>query len=154
MAICIAGGLFSCSDNEVKSEEKEKTEEVEDKKPKLHLRQMMRLMFADMMGNRERILTDEEELHFGFDYSTLPLAEATDPGNIEHESYQQKLQKFIDLKGQLSETREKIGRARLFNEMKNTCVSCHQEYCIGPLRKIKKIFLIDDVVLGLGEVKQ
>lgn len=151
MAICLTFGLFSCQEEkkeEGSEQEQEQEQEVREEKPKLHLKEMMRLMFNDMMVNREKIINDEEELHFSFDYSQMPHAEATTPENAEKSYYQEEMDKFIKLQKQLAESRDRVKRSETFNTMKSTCVSCHQEYCIGPLRKIKKIHLLENPLLN------
>lgn len=152
LANCLALGLFSCSE-EVTTKDSE-SEEVGAEKPDLHLKEMMRLMFNDMLVNREKILNDEETLHFSFDYPEMFSAEATTPGNVELPFYKEQMQKFLDLKDKISKVRSTIERAELFDEMKNTCVSCHQEYCIGPLRKIKKIHLIENELLKSAQFQE
>ncbi|MCB0477928.1 MAG: hypothetical protein KDC84_07180 [Crocinitomicaceae bacterium] len=148
LAICIAFGLFSCSQEEEVSKEKESNKEEQPKTPDLHLREMMRFMFNDMTVNREKILNGDQEMHFSFDYTTMPLAEATTPENKGKDSYEANMAKFIDLQKQLAESRDNLKRAHLFNDMRETCISCHQEYCIGPLRKIDKILIIPNDILA------
>ena len=149
LAICFAFGLFSCSQEEKISKEKE-VDNVEEKNvPDLHLRKMMRFMFNDMTVNREKILNGDKEMHFSFDYSTMPYAEATTPENKGKLSYEANMLKFIELQKQLAESRDNLKSAHLFNDMRETCISCHQEYCIGPLRKIDKILIIpNDIIAG------
>ena len=33
-------------------------------------------------------------------------------------------------------------REKKYNEMVSTCVSCHENFCHGPIKRIKKLFLI------------
>lgn len=153
MAICIAFGLFSCSEETISEDTEKEKEHEEAKVPELHLREMMRFMFNDMTVNRGKILNGEEEMHFSFDYKSMPLAKATTPENKGKESYDENMQKFIDLQQKLEKSRDNLKRAHIFNDMLSTCISCHQEYCIGPLRKIGKIHVISNDILAGEQFK-
>ena len=152
MAICLTVGLFSCSEEE-KTKDEQKKEAVEEKKPDLHLREMMRLLYNDMQANRQKILAGNEEMHFSFDYATMPLAEATTEENKGKESYDSNMKHYIDLSQKLAESRDNLKRVEYFNEMRATCIACHQEYCIGPLRKIDKILVLSNEILRDAQFK-
>lgn len=141
-AICFSFGLFSCSE----SKTTEKTSE--ESPPELHLSEMMRLMYNDMLVNRKKIIDGENDLYFSFQYSTIFDAKATTPENSGKQFYQDQLNQFIDLQSKLKASRNNLDRKELFNSMRNTCISCHEQYCIGPLRKIRKIHLFENQLLN------
>ncbi len=153
MAICLTVGLFSCSE-EKKEKEKESKKEEKASKPDLHLKEMMRLMYNDMQANRQKILAGADEMHFSFDYTTMPLADVTTPENKGQDFYESQMKQFIDLQGKLEKSRDNLKRAEIFNDMRATCISCHQTYCIGPLRKIDKIHVLSNEILRDAQFKE
>ena len=52
-------------------------------------------------------------------------------------NYQQALNEFI-------ETNDIVLAKEKYNNLVSTCISCHQSYCPGPVKTIKKLYLPKD----------
>lgn len=52
-------------------------------------------------------------------------------------NYQQALNEFI-------ETNDMVMAKEKYNNLVSTCISCHQSYCPGPVKTIKKLYLPKD----------
>ncbi len=79
----------------------------------------------------------------------LHTAEATDPEEI-NEVYHTMADAWIESVVQLKKaTQSDIPKA--FNALVNNCVNCHQQFCQGPIPKIKKLYVdIPQHVSGSG----
>ena len=79
----------------------------------------------------------------------LHTAEATDPDEI-NEVYHTMADAWIESVDQLKKaTQSEIPKA--FNTLVNNCVNCHQQFCQGPIPKIKKLYVdIPQHVSGSG----
>lgn len=70
--------------------------------------------------------------------SDVLTAEATNPSELEGGAFTPLAEEYLR-KLELLAKAEGEGRVDAFNESIQTCISCHQLYCNGPIPKIKKL---------------
>lgn len=106
------------------------------------LASLMRQMYEDNDSLRTLIMSGEVPASFPEDFYTIHTAQATDPDEINEtfhalaEEYMKNMEAIIHA--------DKATVVAEFNNMVNTCVSCHQIYCQGPIPKIRKLTIPDE----------
>lgn len=104
---------------------------------------LMRAMWDSSMVIKEQIVSDEKVNTYADLFKTIHTAKSTnDKNNIEvfnsfANTYQQNMEAVDSAK-------TNIEKKRAFNTLVNTCVGCHQQYCQGPIPKIKKLYIRDE----------
>jgi hypothetical protein len=134
--IAIFVGIVACNQQEV-----EQVEDVKADKPKLYepseLASLMRSMYEDNMELKKAIEEGHIPESFPEDFYRIHSAIATNPGDI-NDTYKALADKYLlDMERVVSSDAASVRRN--FNEMVNTCISCHQVFCQGPIPKIKKL---------------
>lgn len=103
------------------------------------LAQLMRSMYEDNMKIKEGIIKGQLPESFPEDFLKVHTAEATDPNDKDNtfhalaDQYLKDMQAIVDA--------DSAHAISTFNNMVNTCISCHQIYCQGPIEKIKKLHI-------------
>lgn len=107
---------------------------------------MMRDMFDEAMNMKLDILEQHRPDPSG-DYSRMLTADATEPDKLEREDY-----KAFTLAYQNSLKRidaSDIGELHdAYTSMVQTCVSCHQAMCPGPIARINHLWLDEKVQMS------
>jgi cytochrome c556 len=110
-------------------------------KPRMYepseLASLMRSMYEDNMELKKAIEEGYIPESFPEDFYKIHTANATNPGDI-NETYKALADKYLQDMERVIQSDEASVR-RNFNEMVNTCISCHQIFCQGPIPKIKKL---------------
>jgi cytochrome c556 len=144
--LCLASFFVSCSQqsDEQKSEVPEKKVVKKVWKPEevksSELALLMRAMWDSSMVRKGQIESGENVFAYGDLFKEIHSANATDPTVLTEtfyafaEVYQQNME-AVDA-AQSSEEKKTA-----FNNLVNTCVTCHQQYCQGPIPKIKKLYI-------------
>lgn len=97
---------------------------------------MMRQMatYADSM--RAQLLRNEELDSNSYPFIRFYLVEPTNP-NVLEPNFFDNAKKFQEAFHDLF--RKKGNQKEMYNNMIQACINCHENYCTGPLRKIRKL---------------
>ncbi len=105
------------------------------------LANLMRSMYEDNMELKKQIEQGVIPASFPEDFYKIHTAAATKPENI-NDTYKAFADKYLaDMEQVVASDEASVKRN--FNEMVNTCVSCHQVFCQGPIPKIKKLTIAE-----------
>jgi hypothetical protein len=100
---------------------------------------LMRNMFDDGMQIKADIEAGKKATTT-FDYTKLHTATATQPEEVATPTYKTFAAAYEAAVGDLNNA--PAGEQRVpYTHMVNTCIQCHQQFCTGPIRKIKKMEL-------------
>lgn len=145
---CLAGASFfvACKQPAEKAQEltKEETTKsnvwIPETSEDSELALLMRDMFDKNMVIKGKLQSDDYPETYPEDFSNMHTAEATDPDEI-NEVYHSFVDMYLGMIKQYNETPDKEGKIIAFNNSVKACISCHQEYCQGPIPKIKKLYI-------------
>jgi cytochrome c556 len=135
---CLLAASFFVSCTESKPEET-----AEEWQPDMYeaseLVMVMREMYDDNLKLKEEIAKGIVPAEVPERYRDILTATATNPDEL-NDLYYAMAQKYLSdyealTKADASTVQEK------YNILINTCVSCHQNYCLGPIPKIEKLYL-------------
>ena len=74
-------------------------------------------------------------------YNTIFTAKKTDP-SIDQELFNSMARHYVSQVEQFrTSTADRATQVKNFNSMVNACVSCHENFCGGPLKRINKMFV-------------
>lgn len=109
---------------------------------------LMRDMHEDGLLTKQQILermTPEVKVK----YHQLHTADATEPEKAASETYKSFATYYEATVKSLLESND-ANRAESYQTMVDACMSCHQELCPGPMRKIKRLYLSDAEMVSLS----
>jgi cytochrome c553 len=97
-------------------------------------------MYTEMEENKERILNSHTiDGEFPASFEKIYTAELTSP-EVRDDHYKAFATAYINSLNKLYSTSE-VDLKNQHNEVVSTCIACHQEKCLGPIPKIKKLFI-------------
>ncbi len=108
---------------------------------------LMRDMHDDGMRTKQQIL-DGKQPDVKVKYHELNTAEATEPAKAASQAYKSFATYYEATVKSLLESNES-NKAESYQTMVDACMSCHQELCPGPMRKIKRLYLSDAELASL-----
>ena len=129
--------LFLHSCNSVKKEEKSKQEPLMYEPTEMAL--LMRKMYEVNRVVKTQIINNDPLLLYPEEFSTIHTAILTDPSE-RNEEFDSIAQQFLIYQKQMFSINQDSA-AYFFNKSINSCVSCHETRCVGPLPKIKKLLI-------------
>jgi hypothetical protein len=100
---------------------------------------MMRTMVMNAQKMREKVQKGEILDSLKYPFIKFSLVEPTDPGVLEPVFYENARffqQSYLDL------FRHPKEQAKYYNLMVGKCINCHERYCSGPLKRIRKLLII------------
>ncbi len=103
------------------------------------LAQLMRNMYDSNMEMKKQIMEGKLPESFPEDFAKIHSAVATDP-TVKTDAFHGMADYFVENMKAIEEA-DSTQIISSFNNMVNTCVSCHQMYCKGPIPKIKKLYI-------------
>ncbi len=103
------------------------------------LAQLMRDMYDSNMEMKKQIMEGNLPESFPEDFAKIHSAIATDP-TVKTDAFHGMADYFVENMKAI-EAADSVQIISSFNTMVNTCVSCHQMYCKGPIPKIKKLYI-------------
>jgi hypothetical protein len=109
---------------------------------------LMRDMHEDGLHTRQLILEGKEP-EVRVKYHQLQSAKATEPEKAASQAYKSFAAYYEATVKSLLESNE-ANRAESYQTMVDACMSCHQELCPGPMRKIKRLYLSDAEIASLS----
>lgn len=114
-----------------------------EEKPRMYemseLASLMEQMYKDNEAIRQRILEGEIPQSFPEDFKKIHTADPTDPNEI-NETYHAMADAYLQAVDAVTEA-DSATVKRAFNNLVQTCVSCHQIYCQGPIKRIQKLHI-------------
>lgn len=96
----------------------------------------MQSMYEQNLDLRERIIAGDIPESFPEDFKRIHSAQA---GQELSETYDALALEYIRNMEEIVKADTPEQGRKAYNTMINTCASCHQIYCQGPLGKIKKM---------------
>lgn len=144
---CLIGASFfiSCQNQEKAKAADESTKEASEEnwEPDMYepseLVLVMRQMHADNMALKEQVKAGVGPKEVPAEYHKLLTATATNPDELDQLYYSMakvwlnEYQAVVDAKPD-----KLVGK---YNNMVKTCVNCHENYCLGPIPKIEKLYI-------------
>ena len=144
---CLIGASFfvSCQ-NQTEAEETEKqdaAQQEESWEPDMYeaseLVMIMRQMHADNMALKEQIANGTPPESVPKEYQKILTATATNPDELDELYYAMAKIWLNDYQAVVdAEPSELLDK---YNGMVKTCVNCHENYCLGPIPKIEKLYI-------------
>jgi hypothetical protein len=99
---------------------------------------MMRQMVVNMDKMKAKLIAVERVSEKDFPFLRFYLVEPTDPNVLEPKFYEN-ARLFQEAYKQIFET--KGLQAKAYNAAISKCINCHQSYCSGPIKRIKKLVI-------------
>lgn len=75
------------------------------------------------------------------DFSSLTTAEPTKPQMIAYDEFEPLAASYIASMQALAQAEDSTQAAQAYTTVVNTCMSCHQVSCKGPIPRIRKLYL-------------
>jgi hypothetical protein len=127
----IASSFFSCS-----NQEKQNTEATNFPNKDSELAILMR----DVVENTEKVknqIVNGEEIDFFIEFEKMHSATPTDLDVRADGQFTLFAEKYIETATELINSER--NKTALYNNMIQACVSCHEQICPGPVKRIKKL---------------
>ena len=100
---------------------------------------LMRKMYEVNKTVKTQIISKDSLLTFPVEFSRIHTAELTNPSERDKE-FDSLAKVFIDhQKATFSSNSDSL--VFYFNQSVNTCITCHETRCVGPIPKIKKLLI-------------
>lgn len=99
---------------------------------------LMREMYASNLALRDSLLQGVLPPSFPEDFRRIHSAEATDPAELD-ETFKALATQYLAAMDSIVSAQEPAQAQRHYNALVETCASCHQIYCQGPLAKIRRM---------------
>ena len=99
---------------------------------------LMEQFYAENKKIKERIENGESLGAFPSYFETIHEAVLTDPKDRDV-FFNEQAQKFIEAQQMIYENDEKVKEH--FNLAIDACIQCHQQKCLGPIPRIKKLYI-------------
>lgn len=144
---CLLGASFfvACqqmdSSGEESSAQTEETKELQMQETS-ELALLMRKMYDDNMELREQLLEGQIPRSFPDDFKKIHTADATDPEELQ-ETFDALATEYLRHIQAITKAENPGEAKRSYNNMIQTCASCHEMYCQGPLAKIRRMRIKD-----------
>lgn len=136
-------GLVSCGDSQhnnhqnlaTKKEVAKSRSPIKDPNNPKPMALMMRLMAAHADSMRSKLLREEAIDSAEFPFLRFYLTEPTDPKVLEPQFFENARLFQQAYKSVFTHPQEQV---KYYNNMINSCIHCHESYCNGPLKRIRK----------------
>ncbi len=139
VAIALGFSTFvGCSNGEDENSETNTNSESEMYQPS-ELASLMRAMYEDNLKIKADIEKGIVPTTFPEDFYNIHTAKATDPSEI-NATFKSFADLYLTNMHEITDS-DSTTVVKAFNNMVNTCISCHQIYCQGPIPKIKKLYI-------------
>jgi cytochrome c556 len=141
---CLIGAsLFISCQNQEKAEQNttEASEEIweADMYEPSELVLVMRQMHADNMAIKEQVKAGVGPKSVPDEYQKLLTATATNPDELDQLYYNMAKIWLNEYQAVVDAEPDKL--VDTYNNMVKTCVNCHENYCLGPIPKIEKLYI-------------
>ena len=122
--------LFACNCNNSKSEIYQNSE----------LALLMREMYDNQLTYKEFIEQEKLITDFPEEYKKMHTATPTDK-NLRTVDFQAMSTAYLNTFQSFIDSKNTEEQKKNYQTMIQMCISCHQNYCPGPIKKIKKLEL-------------
>jgi len=129
--------IFSCSRQQDKPNPKENSVMYEASELAL----LMRAMHEQSAQWKKNLESDNPQIVFPTGYHNLFSAEATNPSEIDEKFYAF-AKEFISETENFTNAPIHLQKEK-FNLMIQSCITCHESYCRGPIQKINKLIIAE-----------
>ncbi|MCS7018933.1 MAG: hypothetical protein RMJ87_00130 [Cytophagales bacterium] len=99
---------------------------------------LMRTMYNDAETIRKAILEKRLPEDFREKFKAIYTAQPTDP-EVKDENFTPFTNGFLQALDLLYQNGD--DQIENFNTVVHSCIACHQQYCPGPINKIKKLYI-------------
>lgn len=139
--LVLASFFFSCQQAENKEEASPKTEEnwKADMYEPSELVMVMRQMYDDNLKLKESVHQGIVPAAMPENYREILTAKSTNPGELKP-SYFAMANTYLDNYEAMTKSDPQTVEAK-YNILISSCISCHKNYCMGPIPKIEKLYL-------------
>ncbi len=127
--------VFSCKNEKNKKETKEKDFQMYEM---TEMALLMEKMYHENESLKSKIINNDSLGSFSKDYKIIFSAKMTEPSDND-DFYKEHAQLFIESQQKIYI--EKGKEKENFNNMVNSCISCHEMKCTGPIVRIKKLYI-------------
>ena len=100
---------------------------------------IMRKMHEDNMAMKEEIMAGKAPKAIPEEYHKILTATATNPDELDELYYAMAKVYLNDYQAMVDAQPEEL--IAKYNNLVKTCVNCHQNYCLGPIPKIEKLYI-------------
>ena len=100
---------------------------------------MMRDMFTDSWKTRQAILKGKSVSLDAETLARIHSAEATQPEKVASPVFASMADSYLASVKALNAATDSSSQAEVYSRMVQQCEVCHQQFCPGPLAKIKKL---------------
>lgn len=141
---CLAGAsfFFGCQQNPQPASETTSQEAPDGKKLEMYqpseLAQLMRRMYEENLALRDTLLAGKLPRTFPQDFERIHTATATS-GEHQEAIFKALAKQYTRYYDSLKTAPNPRVAKAAYNGMVQTCAACHQNYCRGPLAKIKRM---------------
>ncbi len=142
---CLLGAslFISCQSQEAEENEAETTQTEENWEPDMYeaseLVLIMRKMYDDNMAMKAQIKAGVVPDAIPEEYHKILTATATNPDELDDLYYAMAKVYLNDYQSMVDAKPEEL--VSKYNNLVKTCVNCHQNYCMGPIPKIEKLYI-------------
>jgi hypothetical protein len=140
LILCLLLSVWSCADSLEKSEKQTVSsgEVIDARRSRSELATLMRNLYNDLQGHRDLVKSGQKPATTWLDkYAWVKEAEPTDAED-SGPVFEAFSDGFINALREF-ERSEESAVLEEYNDLVNSCIGCHQQYCIGPLEIIKKL---------------
>ena len=149
VSLSLSSLLYACSENKktipvnpdstIDSVDAEcETETIKDPNNPKPMALMMRQLAANADSMKQQIIRGEQLDSTQYPFIKFYLVEPTDPNVLEPQFYENARlfqEAYIAL---FKHPKEQV---KYYNLVINKCISCHENYCSGPLKRIRKLLI-------------
>ena len=139
---CLIGASFFIACNSGNAGETE-TESQEDWQPDMYqpseLVLVMRKMYDDNLALKEQIKAGEVPKEVPAKYHEMLTATATNPDELS-DLYYAMAKTYLSNYEVLTQA-DSATAVTKYNAVVKTCIGCHENYCLGPIPKIEKLYI-------------
>ena len=142
LGCCLASLFFACNSDEIPVSKKEscEAERVINPNGDSELALLMRQLYLDADSIKQLIITNEGSISDEFitELEQVHAAIPTD-STVKTPEFKAFNDLLINQAKALQESSE--NRVEDFNQLVNRCLDCHQSFCPGPMKKIRKLII-------------
>lgn len=100
---------------------------------------LMSKMYAKNAENKQLILSGEQPIEFPEEFTNIHTAKLTDP-NDRTEAFKDYSDYYLSTLNKLFDDSAASLTVK-HNNIINSCITCHKSTCLGPILKIKKLYI-------------
>ena len=143
LAGCLIGASFFIACSSEKAAENTNGDSKEDWQPEMYepseLVKIMRKMYDDNLALKEQIKAGNVPQEVPAKYHEMLTATATNPDELG-DLYYAMAKTYLSNYEVLTQA-DSASAVTKYNTVVKTCIGCHENYCLGPIPKIEKLYI-------------